>query len=87
MEALQLFPNPFTTFVNVEFDQPQPGRLLFHLYDASGKLVFAQTGELSQGEQLLLLDFSGRHLPPGTYFLRISDEVGEIRTKPLVKVD
>ena len=87
VEILHLFPNPFTTFVNVEFDQPQPGRLLFHLYDASGKLVFAQMGELPKGRQVIPLDFSGRHLPAGTYFLRISDSVGEIRTKPLVKVD
>lgn len=86
-EVVNLFPNPFTSFVNVELDLPEPGRLLFHLYDASGKLVFAQAEELPQGRQLLNLDLSGRCLPAGTYFLRISDEAGEVRTKPLVKVE
>ena len=83
----KVFPNPFTSHLHVELDQDKPGAVLFHLYDANGKLVFAQAEELPAGKQVTALNLSGRHLPAGAYFLRISDETGEIRTKPLVKAE
>ena len=59
---------------------------LFHLYSESGQLLFAETRVLDKGEQILRFDFSHRNLPEGMYFLRISDSLGELKTKRVVKV-
>ncbi len=59
---------------------------LFHLYNEAGQLVLAESRELETGQQNFQLDLVQRHLPEGAYFLRISDDAGEIRTKRLVKV-
>ncbi|MCB0554786.1 MAG: carboxypeptidase-like regulatory domain-containing protein [Phaeodactylibacter sp.] len=85
VEILNVYPNPFTSWLQVELQLEQPQSMLFHLYDASGKLVFAQAEGLPQGRANLRLELEGRHLPAGRYFLRVSDEAGEVRTKGVVK--
>lgn len=80
------YPNPFLSQLNVEMEVKTAQPYLFHLYNETGQLVFAESRELEAGLQTLQLDLVQRHLPEGIYFLRISDDAGEIRTKRLVKV-
>ncbi len=84
--SINVFPNPFVSSVFVEIETQKPDAYLFHLYTAGGQLVFAESRELPEGHQTLELDLVQRELPEGIYFLRISDGVGEIKTKRIVKV-
>ncbi|MCC6727424.1 MAG: T9SS type A sorting domain-containing protein [Saprospiraceae bacterium] len=79
------YPNPFISYVNVEIEVPSPDAYLFHLYNESGQLVFAQAMEMEAGLRVAQLDLVQQHLPEGAYFMRISDKAGEIRTKKLMK--
>lgn len=80
------YPNPFISTLNVEMEVKTAQVYLFHLYNEAGQLVLAESRELETGQQNFQLDLVQRHLPEGAYFLRISDDAGEIRTKRLVKV-
>lgn len=84
-KVLKVYPNPFTSWLQLELQLEKPQTMLFHLYDASGKLVFTQAEALPQGRASLRLELGGRRLPAGMYFLRVSDEVGEVRTKGVEK--
>ena len=86
LRKLEVYPNPFISTLNVEMEVKTAQTYLFHLYNEAGQLVFAESRELTAGLQPLQLDLVQRHLPEGSYFLRISDDAGEIRTKRLVKV-
>lgn len=86
LRKLEVYPNPFISTLNVEMEVKTAQAYLFHLYNEAGQLVFAESRELEAGLQSLQLDLVKRHLPEGAYFLRISDDAGEIRTKRLVKV-
>lgn len=88
-EALigEVFPNPFSSELNVKLELETDAVLLFHLYNAAGLLVFAQAYDLPSGNHTTNLNLGGYRLPAGAYFLRISDDKGEIRTKQVVKVE
>ncbi|MBI1226239.1 MAG: T9SS type A sorting domain-containing protein [Bacteroidetes bacterium] len=83
---LTIYPNPFISQLTIEMEVKTAQPYLFHLYNEAGQLVFAEARNLETGLQTLQLDLVQRHLPEGAYFLRISDDAGEIRTKRLVKV-
>lgn len=83
---ITIYPNPFISTLTIEMEVKTAQPYLFHLYNEAGQLVFAESRELEPGQQNLQLDLVQRHLPEGAYFLRISDDAGEIRTKRLVKV-
>ncbi|MBX2927651.1 MAG: carboxypeptidase regulatory-like domain-containing protein [Saprospiraceae bacterium] len=88
-EALigEVYPNPFISELNVKLEMETDAVLLFHLYNAAGQLVFAQAYDLPSGHHTTTLNLGGRRLPAGAYFLRISDDKGELRTKQVVKVE
>jgi hypothetical protein len=81
-----VFPNPFVSYINVKIELEKPEAILFHLYNEAGQLLFAETRELIEGTQYVPLDVNKNGLPEGIYFLRISDSIGEIRTKRVVKM-
>lgn len=85
-EKITIYPNPFISTLTIEMEVKTAQPYLFHLYNEAGQLVFAESRELEAGQQNFQLDLVQRHLPEGAYFLRISDDAGEIRTKRLVKV-
>lgn len=86
LRRLEIYPNPFLSTLTIEMEVKTSQPHLFHLYNEAGQLVFAESRELETGLQTTQLDLVQRHLPEGAYFLRISDDDGEIRTKRLVKV-
>ncbi len=69
---LQLFPNPFTDKINIQFDIPASGRIAARLFDRNGSLIHTLfEGELNAGAHQLEknLDF----LPQGIYFLQLEE--------------
>lgn len=81
-----VFPNPFISTLHLEMNLLKNETVLFHLYNVNGQLVFAESRALLQGKQLVQLEMGSRNLIDGTYFLRISDSIGEIRTKQVVRM-
>ncbi len=81
------FPNPFVSYLNIELEPPKAQTYLFHLYNESGQLVFAEARALEAGLQTFQFSLAQRQLPAGEYYLRISDDNGEIRTKKLIKTN
>lgn len=84
--VINTYPNPFVYTLNVEMEVLTPETFQFQLHNGGGQLVYAERMELPTGRQTLQLDLAQRHLPEGTYFLRISNAKGEMLTKQLVKV-
>jgi hypothetical protein len=89
MEAAQptanVFPNPFTEIVTLDFELKQNKYLNFVLYDATGREVKVLMREyLKTGVQRF--SFSLQPLAAGTYFLRVFSADGEIQiSQKLIK--
>lgn len=70
--GFRLSPNPFRETAPVLFcEKPPAGPVRLSLSDAQGRLVWQEMRVLGAGANLLPL---GLELPPGLYFLQISDE-------------
>lgn len=47
-----VYPNPFTTHINIEFSTQISGLLTLSLYDVTGQLVFQESFEAKQKQQI-----------------------------------
>lgn len=74
--AVEVFPNPFDTKLSLRFDSPLAERLTIRLVDMLGRTVLTRQYEAMKGPQVLTLESSGVHLPPGQYLLEVSN--GEV---------
>ena len=63
-----LFPNPFSSYVTIEFTEELANDLQLDLYDLNGKTLFSKS--YSAQQKKYFLDFSGRDIPQGTYILK-----------------
>ena len=66
---LQVFPNPATSEVNLEYSSASAGTLNYRLMDIAGKIIFNQTIKVNQGTTLRKIDVSG--LACATYMLEV----------------
>lgn len=66
-----VYPNPFDTYVNIDFDAPVTGDMVIRLHDVSGQLIIEteqaakqqqrlHLGNLSQGEYIISAEVMGR---------------------------
>lgn len=62
-----LYPNPFSTHINIDFSSPVSGDMQLMLFDATGKIRIDKTLEARQ-QQRIPMD----HLAEGTYMISIS---------------
>ncbi len=64
--TLKVYPNPLTsgTILNVKFSGRLPAE--FHLYDATGKLIYAHKADVVNHQQIQI-----SQIPNGIYFLKI----------------
>ena len=69
--SVRVIPNPFTRSARITYSLPIPGRVSLKLYDVSGRLVlsFSRDRESAGFGSMEI----GGGLPPGVYFLRLSD--------------
>jgi hypothetical protein len=72
----QNVPNPFNPQTAITFELPDAGRVRLEVFDVAGRLVATlHDGNLTPGRHRLDwdgLDGSGRALPTGTYFCRLT---------------
>mgnify|MGYP000217923737 CR=1 FL=1 len=62
-----LYPNPFSTHINLDFLSTVSGEIRFSLYDAKGKLIIDETIEAKQKQRIPM-----EHLAEGVYLINIS---------------
>jgi parallel beta-helix repeat protein len=74
--ALETRPNPFRGSTEIRFDVPRAGRLSVVVYDAAGREVRSLVeGVMAAGPHAVAwdgADASGRRVPSGVYFYRLS---------------
>lgn len=63
----QLYPNPFSTFINIDFSEAVSGDMHLLLFDVAGQLVMQKTLEAKQ-QQRIYID----HIAQGEYILQVS---------------
>lgn len=63
----QLYPNPFSTHINIDFSAPVRGDMHLLLFDVAGKLVLEKTLEAKQQQRIPM-----EHLAQGEYIINIS---------------
>jgi hypothetical protein len=88
--SAQVYPNPFSATMIVNYMVPKEGKTTVRIYDLKGNLVKELVSEtLSSGEYLTEWDGKGENgasVPAGNYFLRIQ-QGDKIISKQLVKID
>lgn len=68
---LSVYPNPSTDYITIQMNQPVAGKLLFEVYDMSGKLVSSQqVADAGVGVSKQIVDT--QNLTVGTYILNIN---------------
>jgi len=76
----RVFPNPFSSYLVVEQQNPDLKIRQVTLYTALGQVAFQQPGDISSSFR-----FETNNLPPGYYVLQVIDEQGNQTAYPIVK--
>ncbi len=66
-----LYPNPTTSYVNLDLTAKVEGDLDIHLFDIAGQLVRSYTENVMEGKNSIYLELGD--VPSGTYMLQIND--------------
>jgi len=78
--AIMLYPNPFTDNLNITFNYPvDPDDIFVEVYDTHGKLLTVQY--ISPENEITGIT----DLPPGMYYLRISNPEGLMTVKQVTR--
>ncbi|TXF86286.1 T9SS type A sorting domain-containing protein [Neolewinella aurantiaca] len=87
LQQATVFPNPFTTYLNIDFESTSPGTLQADLYAPNGTTLHHwQPKAFKAGGNTLRFDFMDNHkLIPGHYFLRLEDGDGRVETRVVIK--
>ncbi len=82
--SMNVYPNPVSDFVHINFDVTESDVLSFVLYDITGKEVKTMLREfIKPGKQMF--SFSMEPLAKGVYFLKISSSKQEFVSQKIVK--
>jgi len=90
LRLLSSFPNPVEDRVTIEYEMPETGRMQIVIYSLLGQPTRTLVNECqSAGRHTVIWDGrddSGRYVPGGIYFLRLSGKPGDlgIRTRESV---
>lgn len=71
VSSLNIYPNPVSDFMNIEFFAKNNSSVIFEIVDMSGKLVYQNVETASLGENIFKLDL--QNLNSGIYALRMID--------------
>ena len=72
-----IYPNPFTDYLSIGFEEPIYGRAEFQLTDAAGRKVFHHGWEIAKTMNLDIdLSSSNRLLNSGLYFYTLTTSAG-----------
>jgi len=79
-------PNPFTTYLQVDYTSDVQQRINLGVYTADGKQMYRQETAVMKGSNRLLLDNSSiGNLPPGIYYLHIISSNNQQEIIKLIK--
>ncbi len=73
-ESVKVFPNPVNSVLRAEIKSLKNSLLTLQISDMSGRTVFEESRNISQGTNLIKTDVSS--LPKGIYMLKLSTEEG-----------
>lgn len=62
-----LYPNPFSTHINIDFSAPVSGAMKLLLFDVTGQLIVEKTLEAKQQQRIPM-----EHLAQGEYIIQIN---------------
>jgi hypothetical protein len=80
---VNVYPNPTSDNVNLEFTSDIETKLLFELYDIQGKIILSKVEIITEGQNLLF--YNVEELDKGIYFIKLTDEQSKMLiTKKLV---
>jgi type IX secretion system substrate protein len=80
--SFKIFPNPFKSQIQIQFDQPTSSDLIFQMLDISGRMIFQRQIEI--GSQVLKL--STGSLPVGVYLYQVGSKRNGWETGKIVKI-
>lgn len=84
--TLAAYPNPFTDYFNLDFNNITQGIVTVEVYDISGKQVINKNyGTLPEGAQTLQLSVPGGKMAPGVYTVTLSVNGKAVAASKLVK--
>lgn len=75
VNEFNVYPNPASEIVNVEFDSPASDNYALTILSIDGKIINERVVQANAGNNLVILDASG--LSQGTYLIRVSSESSE----------
>jgi hypothetical protein len=71
-KSFSVTPNPFTTEINIALQAvAYKEKVMLHIYDATGKMVFEKAVQLNTGNQNININNLGE-FKTGLYFVKIS---------------
>lgn len=77
--SLNVFPNPTNGLITLNYTLEAQTKISINIFDALGKLVFANINDGTQGEQVQHLNI--QHLASGVYVLSVQTDVGNFVCK------
>jgi PKD repeat protein len=80
---LNVFPNPTSEILNIEFGQEMSDLIQIDLYDLTGKKVMSSQNNVSAGNNFLQINIS--ELESGIYFLNMNNAVSSVSIRVIKK--
>ena len=88
--SAQVYPNPFSSTLIINYKVPNEGKIIVRIYDIKGNLVKELVSEtLASGEYLTEWDGKGENggiVPAGNYFLSVQ-QMSNLISKQIIKID
>ncbi|MBM3448542.1 MAG: T9SS type A sorting domain-containing protein, partial [Bacteroidetes bacterium] len=80
---LNVFPNPTSEILNMEFGQEMSDLIQIDLYDLTGKKVMSSQNNVSAGNNFLQINIA--ELESGIYFLNMNNTVSSVSIRVIKK--
>ena len=80
---IEVYPNPFNDYLNIEARIPKKGQYIFEVVDSIGRPVVQELRSLKPGTQKIRLDPIYGY--PGVYILFVKSDDGKIGVKKIIK--
>jgi hypothetical protein len=87
--SVNVFPNPFTNFLQVDMQRSTPSKVVVMLYDVNGRNVFkSATYNTMPGRNVLKVNLpAGRGLLPGNYIVNVLTDGKASKSVQMIKVN
>jgi PKD repeat protein len=82
--SFEVFPNPTSSKLNIEFRSMTDGSTQFNLYNATGQMVWQQSERSIAGEKREIVVDTFEQFPAGIYFMHMEND-GQKEVKKVVK--